>query len=326
MTVTINGTTGISTPGITNTGTETVTTQVISPIVGSASGSSLSLQSNGTTNATLDTNGNFGLGVTPSTNWSGVSAFQLNTAGSISSTNLYTAMQNGLVATSAGYAWKYLTSTYGLSYLQSNTNGQHQWYTAASGTAGNTATPSQIMTLDASGNLLVGKTSASLTSGNGFMAYPDGTTSSVTSQSTNSWSTWNLFSTTAGVYRFYVGAGGTVYATSTSITALSDQTLKTNIKPLETGLAEINKLQPRRFDWINGDGTNVAGFISQEVQTVLPDLVSESVYSHAEDGSNINKLYLKMGDMIPTMVSAIQQLSAELTTLQSQVTALQPKS
>ena len=45
-----------------------------------------------------------------------------------------------------------------------------------------------------------------------------------------------------------------------------------SIKDLETGLSEVMSLKPRRFDWKNGDGENVAGFIAQEVETVLPDL------------------------------------------------------
>ena len=110
--------------------------------------------------------------------------------------------------------------------------------------------------------------------------------------------------------------------TTTGISAISDQTLKTNIRDLDTGLSKIMALQPRRFDWLNGDGTNVAGFISQEVQTVLPDLVNSAKYSIDENGETVNKLFLKMGDMIPTMVKAIQELSAQVTTLQTQVTAL----
>jgi hypothetical protein len=43
-------------------------------------------------------------------------------------------------------------------------SGGFQWYTAPSGTAGNTATFTQIMTLDANGNLLVGVTNAATTS------------------------------------------------------------------------------------------------------------------------------------------------------------------
>jgi len=42
-----------------------------------------------------------------------------------------------------------------------NNSGQHQWFNAASGTAGNTITFTQAMTLDASGNLGIGTTSPS---------------------------------------------------------------------------------------------------------------------------------------------------------------------
>jgi hypothetical protein len=183
---------------------------------------------------------------------------------------------------------------------------------------------SERMRLDNPGNLLVGQTSLNQTA-LGFSVTSSGSVSSALAGSTNATSSYNLYSTGAGAYRFYVDMAGTIHATSGTIAGVSDATLKTNVKTLETGLTEINKLQPRRFDWINGDGTNVAGFISQEVQAVLPDLVAENLYTHNEDGSNVNKLYLKMGDMMPTVVKAIQELSAQVTTLQSQVAALQAK-
>jgi hypothetical protein len=123
-----------------------------------------------------------------------------------------------------------------------------------------------------------------------------------------------VYSTTASAYRFLVDYAGTIFATSTSITAISDQSLKTNIKPLETGLVEVMKLQPRRFDWINGDSTNVAGFVAQEVQEVLPDLVGDYKYSDTE-----TKLGLKMGDMIPTLVKAIQEQQAIIEQLKAKV-------
>ena len=171
--------------------------------------------------------------------------------------------------------------------------------------------------IDSSGNLLVGQTSPS-TSATGFFFSPNyssttgnGTLYVGNSQSTNAYAGINLYSTGAGAYRFYVDMAGTIHATSTSISAISDSTLKTNIKPLETGLTQILALQPRRFDWLNGDGTNVAGFISQEVEQVLPDLVNSAKYSVDENGEAVNKLFLKMGDMIPTMVKAIQELKAE---------------
>jgi hypothetical protein len=53
-------------------------------------------------------------------------------------------------------------------------SGQHQWKTAPSGTAGDTITFTQAMTLDASGNLLVGKTTTSFSTA-GTVLYPNGT-------------------------------------------------------------------------------------------------------------------------------------------------------
>jgi hypothetical protein len=121
-----------------------------------------------------------------------------------------------------------------------------------------------------------------------------------------------MYSTSAGNFRFYVDWAGGIHATNTSIIAISDITLKENIKPLETGLDEIMKLQPRRFDWKNGDGKNIAGFVAQEVEEVLPDLVSDYKYTDEE-----TKKSLKMGDMIPTLVKAIQELKAEIEILKN---------
>jgi len=166
------------------------------------------------------------------------------------------------------------------------------------------------MRIDSSGNLLVGQTSISTTTAGIALQKSQGANiwamNIAGAASTSSSYAHYVYSTTASAYRFLVDYAGTIFATSTSITAISDQTLKTNIKPLETGLNEVMKLQPRRFDWINGDATNVAGFVAQEVQEVLPDLVGDYKYSDTE-----TKLGLKMGDMIPTLVKAIQELKTE---------------
>jgi len=182
----------------------------------------------------------------------------------------------------------------------------------------------QAMTLDTSGNLLVGQSSLSTSTvgvsitGSGY-TLGTGFISATVASSTNTASNLNVYSTGALAYRFYVDMGGTVHATSTSISAISDATLKTNVKDLETGLTEVMALKPRRFDWINGDATNVAGFIAQEVEQVLPELVVDSMYNHDENGNEIKKKNLKMGDILPTLVKAIQELSAQVNTLQATV-------
>ena len=128
---------------------------------------------------------------------------------------------------------------------------------------------------------------------------------------------FNFYNTSASAYRFYVSHAGTINATSTSISAISDISLKENIKPLETGLEEIIKLQPRRFDWKNGDGKNIAGFVAQEVEEVLPDLVSDYKYNDEE-----NKKSVKMGDMLPTLVKAIQEQQAMIEELKAEIDEL----
>ena len=369
----------------------------------------------GTSLAYLDSSGNLGLGVTPSA-WNGKTAYQAK-GGSFVGDASATYFSSNWYYGSGGDT--YITTGYATQYVQYA--GQHQWKTAPSSSGSITFT--QAMTLDASGNLLLGTTNSyarlmvgygydfpvvkisntfnnfnsgilalgdgnsttnnvgvwrgnanSVSSGgnylnlggydgivfassnaaigsqaeraridssgrflvgksvtslatNGINIQGDGYFSSSMSQSTSANTTFEIYSTGAGAYRFYVDLGGTIHATSTSITAISDQSLKTNIKPLETGLAEVMALQPCRFDWINGDASNVAGFIAQEVERILPDLVAPFKYNEDE-----TKLGLKMGDMIPTLVKAIQELKADLdntkaqvTTLQTQVTALQAK-
>jgi hypothetical protein len=177
--------------------------------------------------------------------------------------------------------------------------------------------------IDSSGNLLVGTTTSSATSGNGIKLVP-GTSSAcniVGSADTNANFAHTVYSTSPAAYRFQVGWGGTIYATSTSISAISDQTLKTNVRDLETGITEVMALKPRRFDWINGDATDVAGFIAQEVEQVLPELVDDYLYSHDEDGNNIIKKSLKMGDILPTLVKAIQEQQAIIESLKARLDA-----
>jgi hypothetical protein len=101
----------------------------------------------------IDANGTVGIGVTPAS-FATVKALQLNTASTLMAfTNEFDIGQN--VYYNAGN--KYITT--GAATMYAQTTGQHQWFNAASGTAGNTASFTQAMTLDASGNLGIGITS-----------------------------------------------------------------------------------------------------------------------------------------------------------------------
>jgi hypothetical protein len=111
---------------------------------------------------TLNTSGNLGLGVTPSASWfSGSKVMQFGATGALwNNGSNNTAISSNAIFGDASTT--YIQSSIEASYYR-QFSGQHNWFTAPSGTAGNAITFTQAMTLDASGNLLVGTTSPSIT-------------------------------------------------------------------------------------------------------------------------------------------------------------------
>ena len=103
----------------------------------------------------LDSSGNLGLGVTPSA--SNIPTFQSSVAVLVGNSEVD-------ITSNAYYnsGWKYVGTGAATQY-QAN-GGLHKWFTAPSGTAGNAITFTQALTLDASGNLLLGGTSAGASS------------------------------------------------------------------------------------------------------------------------------------------------------------------
>jgi hypothetical protein len=101
---------------------------------------------------------------------------------------------------------------------------------------------------------------------------------------------------------------------ATSITALSDRRDKTEIIPIVEGLAFLKQLNPVSFTWSTRDkakvGIKSAGFIAQELLALQKqskigdnlDLVSEN---------NPEKLEARYGNLLPVIVKAIQEESAE---------------
>lgn len=171
--------------------------------------------------------------------------------------------------------------------------------------------------IDSSGNLLVGTTVATFGTSVGMRVFNSGSRMELgATDSTNDTVGYDMYSTGASAYRFFVGWGGTIYATSTSISAISDQRLKENVRDLDTGLDTILALKPRRFDWKEGKGKDVKddmGFIAQEVETVLPELIGGW---KAGEGEPDDLKSVKAGDLIPVLVKAIQELTARVAQLE----------
>ena len=166
--------------------------------------------------------------------------------------------------------------------------------------------------IDSSGNLLVGTTSQ-IGAGRVNVLATSATNGIICQQVNNGNTVFSGFNA-AGSTTFYVVGGGQIYSTSTSIAAISDQSQKENVVDIPYGLTTIQQLRPVKFDFKEGcasEEKDLLGFIAQEVENVIPELVKP----FGEDGL----LGLKMGDMLPVLVKAIQELNATITDLQAKL-------
>jgi hypothetical protein len=279
-------------------------------------------QTAGTERARFDSSGNFGVGTTsPSTGKFGDAscAVLVQSSDPAYGTNIFSSNSNNTKF--VGF-WSGHSSADSAVGVKSGTALTFGAWGAINGAGGF----SEWGRFDSSGNLLVGTTNASGSAGVGSKILSTAAGfifAQVTAASTDGAATsYNYYSTGGGAYRFYVGAGGTIFATSIVISAISDQRLKENVRDIDAGLNSIMALKPRRFDWKEGKGQdkkNVAGFIAQEFEDVFPECVSTSMAG--EDGieyKNINHETL-----IPTLVKAIQEQQALITQLTARITALE---
>ena len=89
----------------------------------------------------------------------------------------------------------------------------------------------------------------------------------------------------------------------------SDARLKKNIDSLEAGLAEVLRLQPRTFEWIESSQAGQHyGLIAQEVRDVLPAVVRGS-----ESGDEV--LAIAYNELTPVLIRAIQEQQAQIEAL-----------
>ena len=105
----------------------------------------------------------------------------------------------------------------------------------------------------------------------------------------------------------------------------SDVALKENITDITGGLSIIKQLQPRNFDWKeSGKVTGAAGFIAQEVETILPKEVQGEDYSEGtidENGvktGNISGKGINVTGIVAHLTKAVQELEARLAILESE--------
>ena len=142
---------------------------------------------------------------------------------------------------------------------------------------------------------------------------------------------------TGGQFKWYTGAGtnlimqlsgntgvlsmaGGAYCNGTTWVNASDARLKRDIQPMSKyGLSTVMQLKPVSY-FYKADKTNhpEVGFIAQEVQKIVPEVVSGT----EGDITKGETLGLSYGNLVPVLTKAIQEQQATIEALQKQIVEL----
>jgi hypothetical protein len=186
---------------------------------------------------------------------------------------------------------------------------------------------SEWMRIDNSGNLLVGKTTASDSTAGSRLA-PSGL--GVFTRSNGDPIATVRLDTNGDIVTFYRGTSGgsltqvgsvSVTTTATAYNTSSDYRLKNTIAPMANALAKVALLKPCTYKW-NADGSDGEGFIAHELAEVVPQCVTGEKDAVDEEG-NPKYQGIDTSFLVATLTAAIQEQQALIQTLTARVTALE---
>ena len=103
---------------------------------------------------------------------------------------------------------------------------------------------------------------------------------------------------------YYNPSSGTL--TAQVVDTLSDINYKENIELISEPMAKVEALRGVNFDWKDGSGSS-AGVIAQEVQAVMPSLITE----------HQDKITVNYNGLVGLLVEAVKELSAEVAQLKA---------
>lgn len=216
---------------------------------------------------------------------------------------------------SSGY--KYTTNGVAQAYIQTSA-GAHQFRIAASGTAGNAITWTDVFTI-------LSTTSCEFktnTSGFGVLIDNDDTTSGASSLrlDLSSGAAGKLLrGFTGGGEKVYIEADGDLFNTNGTYGTISDRRLKKNIvKNTTPRFPDIDKLEVVNYELIDSpESGKLLGFIAQDFEEVFPGLVK----TNAEGFKSI-----KTSALIPMFVQVIQEAKKEIENLSARIEKLENNS
>jgi len=95
-------------------------------------------------------------------------------------------------------------------------------------------------------------------------------------------------------------------------TTPSDKRLKTNIKDIDYGLDTIMKLNPKQYDWKKDDRHDI-GFIAQEVEEVIPEIVKDKKHFDKEIKT------LDYEKLTAVLIKAVQEQQQQINELKEKL-------
>jgi len=134
---------------------------------------------------------------------------------------------------------------------------------------------------------------------------------------------YNYTSATGKPIYFYVDGSYRCMISSSSSGTLgsSDIKWKEDVEDINYGLDTVKSLQPRKFKWKN-TGKESIGFIAQEMETIISEVVEDAPGDGAEGQDNPGKS-LDYAALTSVLTKAIQELSAKLDAAEARIETLE---
>lgn len=260
---------------------------------------------------------------------------------------------------SGGVGWKNLVNA-SLSMIQAGTGNVIFYTNTSPGAANTTFIPSERMRIDSSGNVGIGTAAPQrklhlygtgadelllLGQGNntgetsGYLKMTSNSGNGIleigVSKAGTGWGNISLAASggTVGIGltttpSHLLQVNGIARSTQSTWATSSDMRVKTNITSITDGLSVVDRLRPVTFQYTpEYQAGNIAlagnkkGFIAQEVEAVLPDMVEktkEKVGNRTIDDFRV----LENGDFVPLLVSAVKELKAANDNQEAEIKAL----
>ena len=139
-------------------------------------------------------------------------------------------------------------------------------------------------------------------------------------------STWRTTASAVNMRVISNVNGVQVTPNGNSWAAISDRNMKERIITIDNGIDKVKALNPVNYYFKNDPDKKHLGFIAQEVQVVLPELVHVPANYDPDSVTGLdNGMSLEYEGIIPVLTKAIQEQQEIIDSLKSRIEALENK-